>query len=79
MADFGLLLREDLTGSSDALEDLDCMSGLILILVHVAPEGYVHLPLNRDCLREGPPLMAIEDHILEVPSAIHEVLEVPHR
>ena len=79
MADFLLLLREVLAGNSDALEDLDFMSGLILILVHVAPEGDVHLHLPSDCLREDPPLMAMEDHILEVRILSQESLEVPHR
>ena len=80
MADFLLLLREVLAGNSDALVDLDFMSALILLLVHVAPEGDVHLPLSRDCLREDPPLMAIEDNILDVPFLLRqETLYVPRR
>ena len=51
------------------------MSGLILILVHVAPEGDAHLPVTIDCLKEDPPPMAIEDRVLEVPNVAHEDLE----
>ena len=39
----GLLLRELLGSGPDALQDLNVMGDLVLILVHVAPQGDVHL------------------------------------
>ena len=57
---------------------LDFVGHLVLILVHVAPEGDVHLPLQGHSLRQDPPLVAIQDRILEVCIALHEVRQVPY-
>ena len=54
------------------------MGHLVLILVHVAPDGNVHLLCQGHCLRQDPPLVAMKDRILEVCTVIHEVLQVAY-
>ncbi len=56
LSDFGVHIRHCLASNFDALQDLDFMRGLILILVNVAPKGYVQLLVRANCLREDPPL-----------------------
>ena len=62
----GLFLRELLGSGLDALQDLNLMGDLVLILVHVAPQGDIQLALHGRRLVEDPPAMAIEDHIFQV-------------
>ena len=79
LSDFGVRLRHCLASNFDALQDLDFMRGLILILVHVAPKGYVQLPVLANCLREDPPFVAMLNNVPELPFVVHEVLEDPSR
>ena len=74
----GLLLRELLGSGLDALQDLNIMGDLVLILVHVAPQGDVHLALHGHRLLEDPPAMAIEDHILQVIIMCNQVRQGPN-
>ena len=60
----GLLLRELLGDGLDALQYLNIMGDLVLILVHVAPQRDAHLALRGNRLLEDRPAMTIEDHII---------------
>jgi len=55
---FGASLR-------DVPQDLDFVNGLIFILVHIAPQGNLHLVLEGRVLWEDPPLVAPMYHLIQ--------------
>ena len=66
MGYLGLLLREAICSGLDALQYFTLIGDLVLILVHVAPQGDVRLALHGHLLMEDPPALAIEDLIRQV-------------
>ena len=75
----GLILREVLCNGLDELQDLNLMGDLVLILVHVAPQGDIHLAIHEHMIMAGPLAMAIEDHILQVRIICHQAKQSPNR
>ena len=62
----------------DGLQDLDFMSAVVLVLVHVPPEGYVCLLVSGQGLGQDPPAMPIQDHIFQG-LLVHQRRQVAYR